>query len=357
MGIYIFLILFIYILGYIMKPNKIKENRKFYIIIIFSCLAIISAIRDYTVGVDTWQFCADFLRIGEMSFIEAIEKTRYEIGFITLCKILYIINTNEQILIIVTSIFIMGAVGKYIYEESTDVIMSSLIFVLLNCYAMYMSVMRQAIAISIILMAYVMFLKNDKKVKYIISVIIASFFHGSAIFMLILLLLKDRKFEKKYYYVAILVAIVSFVFSNMIFDVVTLVFPTYAGYKNSSFFASNYFASLINAIVALAFFSYGIMTNKDDDKDREKKNFYSFLILFNFLFYVLTVKINIFARVTTYFNVFNIIWIPMIIDNLKKNRNSNRIIIISCLALYWLVVSIYRPEWYGVIPYITFWGE
>lgn len=354
MGIYVFLIVFTYILGYIMRPNKVKENRKVYLIIVFSILTIISAIRNYTVGVDTWQFCGDFVKIGKLTFFEAMEKTRYEIGFIVLCKILYFISANHQILIIVTSVFIMGAIGLYIYEESTDVIMSSLIFILLNCYAMYMSVMRQAIAISIILIAYVLFFKKNKTLKYIISVVLASLFHSSAIFMVILVLLKDKKFERKYYHIAILMAIVFFVFSDTIFDIVTMVFPTYAGYKNSSFFESNYFASLINAVVAFAFFTYGIMTNKEDYKDKEKTNFYSFLMLFNFLFYVLTIRINIFARVTTYFNIFNIIWIPMIIDNLTKNKNSNRIIMISCITAYWLVVSIYRPEWYGVIPYITF---
>ena len=161
MYIYIIIILLIVLLGCAIRPNSNKKRKKIYLTIVFIILAIVASLRAYTVGVDTEQYCIAFDKISEMTIEQAKEDTRYETGFVVLCKILSYVYDNYQILIIVTSIFIMYAVIRFIYEESNDCILSLLLFVLLNCYAMYMSMMRQAIAIGIILLGYIIFLKKE----------------------------------------------------------------------------------------------------------------------------------------------------------------------------------------------------
>ena len=58
-------------------------------------------------------------------------------------------------------------------------------------------------------------------------------------------------------------------------------------------------------------------------------------------------------------NIFNIIWIPKFISNINKKEDRTIIlfILIICLFMYWFIISMYRPEWYGVIPYKTFFTE
>ena len=358
MTIYIIIIILTILLGYCLKPNKNQKNKKIYIIIIFSILAIVAAIRNYTVGVDTPQFCDAFEKISRMTIEQAEESTRYEIGFITLCKLLSYITTNYQILIIVTSLFIMFSVGQFIYKESKDCILSSLLFILLNCYAMYMNVMRQAIAISIILLGYTYFFKNNKIIKYFFTIIFASLFHQSAIIMIVTIFLQKLKFKNKYFLITIIISGIIFVFANPILNLFTKLFTTYSGYLESQFAVSNYFASVLNALVAIIFFVIGICYNKNKfkEKDRTVLDFYAFMIMLNVIFFVFIIKISIFSRLTTYFNIFNILLIPEFIRNIQKKEDKRFILLILllCTLFYWGIISIYRPEWHGVVPYKTF---
>lgn len=356
MLIYIIIILLIIFLGYALKPNSNKKNKKIYLIIIFIVLAVVGAIRDYTVGVDTEQYCKAFRDISQLSIEEAKKETRYEDGFIVLCKVLSYICNDYQILIAFTSAFIMYAIGRFIYEESNDVVMSSLLFIVLNCYAMYLSAMRQALAISIILLGYILFLKKGKYIKYIIMVVIASLFHQSALIMIFLIFFYKLKFKNKYYLVAIILSVCIYGLTTPIFGILTKIFPTYSYYLGSQFFVSNYFASLLNAIVAIIFFTIGVYYNKFKDREKDKASFYAFMCMFNVIFYVATIKISIFSRITTYFNIFNIIWIPIFLSNISRKQDKQMVsfTLLLCVFLYWGIISVYRPEWYGVIPYKTF---
>ena len=40
-----------------------------------------------------------------------------------------------------------------------------------------------------------------------------------------------------------------------------------------------------------------------------------------------------------------------IINPMKKNRNEFKIVFATGFFMYWLLLMIYRPEWYGVVPY------
>ena len=35
----------------------------------------------------------------------------------------------------------------------------------------------------------------------------------------------------------------------------------------------------------------------------------------------------------------------------EKNRNEFKIVFATGFFMYWLLLMIYRPEWYGVVPY------
>ena len=357
MYIYVIIIVLIIILGYILKPSQNQKNKKKYLILIFTILTIVSAIRNYTVGVDTEQFCRAFEYIGGMSISNAIENTRYELGFVLLCKLLSFISDNSQILIIATSIIIMTTIAKFIYEESDDVVLSTLLFVLLNYYAMYMNVMRQAMAIAIIIISYKAFLKNGKNIKFTLAVLVASLFHQSALVMLILIFFRNKKFSKKYYFISLLIGFLVFVFADKLFSILLSIFSSYQDYQTSVFAESNYFAAIFNAIVLFIFYTVGIIyIDFKNTKKSDSINFYAYMVMINFLLYIATIKISIFTRATTYFNIFNIIWIPAFIKNIQ-NKLAMQIILLMLLfftILYWGIISVYRPEWYGVIPYETF---
>ncbi len=359
MFIYIVIILAILILGIIIKPNDNKKNKKIYLIIIFTIITIVAAIRNVSVGIDTEQFCNAFKRIASISFEQALE-LRYEVGFICLCKIISYIWTNQQILIIVSSLLIFPIVGFFIYRNSEDVILSSLLYILLNTYAMQMNVMRQAIALAIIIVGYELFFKTDKMIKYMLLVVIASFFHQTALIMIFLVLLKDKKYNLKIYMLTTLAGIIAFLVANKIWNLAVSIFPSYAGYIDKGEYVSpSYLAGTISAIVAWLVLTMGMFFERKNKEKNGNYNFLAYMMSIIFIIDMIVIKINLFVRLASYFGIFTLIWLPNTLKNdLDKNeRFLMYFLVVICFILYWGILSLYRPEWYGVIPYTTFFNQ
>lgn len=355
MLIYIFLISLILILGLILKPNRNNKIKKIYICIIFGALIIVGAIRDYTIGTDTAQYVSSFKIIKDIDFSEH-NSLRFEIGFFAICKILNYITENPQILIACTSFLIYGAMGIFVYRNSKDVVMSSILLITLNFYGLYMSAMRQALAIAVIIFSY-RYLQERKYFKYIIGIIIASLFHQTALIMIGLIPFMNIKFKKNYLYVTIFIAIISFMSANVIFNLITKIFTIYDYYSKSAFFESNYFAALINALVSFVILIVGIYCNVLSEKEiKQENNLMAFIMSISFILYVITMKISIFSRATVYFSFYAIIWIPNSIKQVKdpKQRILINYCVLICTILYWIIIAKYRPEWHGVIPYKAF---
>lgn len=352
MLIYIFLIVIMLLLGIIMKPNSNKKNKKFYIFIVYGMLILVGALRNYTVGTDTAQYTSSYKIIKYISFSE-YSKLRFEFGFFALCKILNYISESPQILLIITSFIIYGTIGWFVYRNSQDIVMSSILFVTLNYYGIYLSAMRQAIAIALVLIS-LKYLYQRKYVRYVLGVIAASLFHQTAIIMLILILFRNMKFKTKYLYIIIGVAALSFCFANKLFELVAKVFAIYESYSKSGFFESNYFAALLNSLVSLVVLVTGILCGYLSQNEDYSLN--AFVMSISFIFYVISMKISIFSRATIYFSIFTILWLPNTVSTIKNSKQ--RVLIKYCILIfslmYWIVIAKYRPEWHGVVPYKTF---
>ena len=188
MAIYILSLLFILGLGFIFNCNSTKKRKIVFLIISCLTLTTIAMFRTKYVGIDTLQYFRNFQYISNTAYSE-LHLIRYELGFTYLCKILGEFYSDPQILIIVTSIFINVSVFRFIYKNSDNVVLSVIFYILLNFYYNYMNIMRQALAISIILWGFE-FIKKEKNISFIITVIIAMQFHSSAILALVFFVFK-----------------------------------------------------------------------------------------------------------------------------------------------------------------------
>ena len=347
MSIYICMIMGIIILGLILKPNTSNKKKRIYLIIIFGLLTIVSAFRNVSVGVDTEQFCRVFDIVKNKDLIECFS-FRYEKGFVVLCKILSFFSNNKQILIMCSSIIIVPLMGRFIYNNSKDVVLSSYIYICINIFAMQMNAMRQALAVAIILLGYDMLLKNNKRIRYIIVVIIASLFHSSALIMILLLFIKNKEYKKKYYFYTLIFGILALLMSNKIFSMGTSLFPQYLGYENSRFYDSSIIGGTISSIIYFIILTYGILLRKNKEYNME-----AYIISILFVIQMMVIRINLFVRLTTYFEMFTCIWIPnaTMLSTKIKNRVALKYIIYIAFFTYWLIIALYRPEWHGVVPY------
>lgn len=364
--------------GCFFKVNSTKTKQLVFLIFVFTILAITASLRSYNVGIDTEQFCRNYMIINAVGW-ENSSALRYEFGFFALCKILNYISTNPQLLITVSSCFICFSVGRFIYKNSNDVIFSSFLFISLNIFSMYLNVMRQAIAIAIILFAIEFLKKPNIKniIIYILIVILAMQFHNSAIVMIIPLFFTRLKYTNISFIATIIASAASFVLSSFLWNIMIKLFPSYSEYSNSVFTESNYFAAAINALICIFILISGLaFAGKNIRSQKETKalliNFETpgnngklilsydinaYLLSFALIFLVLAMRMTLFNRFSIYFTIFYITWIPNIAQSMtiKKDKAFLTFILTVFTLAYFLVVAIFRPEWYGVIPYQFFW--
>lgn len=355
MLIFLITITMIILLGILINP-KSNKKKKIFLILSFSLLAVIAGIRNYTVGIDTHLYYKFYLNLPNVSF-DMLKNVRYEFGFSLLCKILSTICKNPQFLLLITSIFINYAIGNFIYKNSKNVVISTILYIICNYYFSYMNIMRQAIAISIILLGYEK-IKKEKYITYSIYVLFASFFHFSAISALVLIVLRKFNFNKKFIVLTIIISVFVFMYGNSIFEILATYSSRLNEYVGTVFVSENYYGALLEFLVIAIQFIFGfLIINKYKPEiyknKNENLNTITGIIAMSAIIAIMVMKIIIFNRFLHYFSIFSIIWIANCLELIPKAKNRLLwiIIILSMFFIYFLVINTYRPEWYGVIPY------
>lgn len=353
MYFYLFIIFLIIIIFGLFK------NKNHALIVSFFLLTLVSALRKYTVGVDTAQFCKAFLNIGRDTSWN-YTNFRYEPGFYYLSKILYSLFKSPQSLIIVSSIFINYSVYNLIKKNSKDYFFSTLLFINMNIFFSYMNVMRAAIAVAILLYGY-KYIKERIYVKYLIVVLIAFLFHKAAIGSLFLVVFMMLPRKKSSYLVIIATAIATFVLYKPFFGIISSLLG-YSDYANGSFGIGNTFAAVLRFLETLVtIVTLSIIANIKERGKTDKDIYVLFVIALIYLwFQFLSIKMIIFNRVYGLYDIYLIIFIPMLLGIIKeKNHNNYKFLKLFIICLYFpsfLVISHFRPEWFGVIPYTFFWN-
>ena len=349
----IFLLFFLMLI-----EKKYKHNNGHIIFIIFLLLTLIAALRSFKVGVDTAQYYRNFSVITFLRWNDS-GLLRYEIGFFYLCKTLSLITKNPQILIVTTSLFIIPTVGRFIYKNSCNATLSTLLYILLNIYFFHLTGMRQSIAIAILLIAYE-FLKNNKKIQFYLLVLLAYSFHSSAIIFILFPFLRKIKYTKNTYFVIMGSTILCFCAYKPIFLLVSKLLGKYSGYTDSELFGvANYYGSFFQFL--LVFFIYSICHfinfNKKNNKSvSETDKLYLICVAIAMICQAMAMKMNIIGRVSPYFWIFSILLLPESFVKIRssKNRFALITIILFIILSYWFIIGIFRPEWNGAIPYSTY---
>ena len=351
MIIYIVLLAFEVFLGFILKAKKSDKNKKIFLVVSFIVLTLISGLRTKEVGIDTNQYYTAYKRISNVYSVSDLLEERYEIGFSLLCFGLSRISSDPQLLIFISSLFINFCVLRFIYKNSEDVTYSIFLYITLNFFFSYMNIMRQAIAVAFVLLALEN-LKQKRYVKYFLGVGIATCFHSSAILAVLYFILDRFEYKKKYNKFLIPIFVIVFVLGRNILVLLGNISPKVFEYIGSDYDVSNYFGTLLIALISflILYFGNDILKNKPEQKEHEY-NFLQKMLVMNVILGVLGMRVNIFTRFAPYFSIFQIVWLPNIFAIMKKNASQYKMIFSIVFILYWLIIMTYRPEWYGAVPY------
>ena len=261
---FLLLILVIFLQGLFINP-KTKYGRAVFIGLCFAELVFIAGFRSWDIGNDTHTYINAFIFSG--TYPELL-RTHMEAGYLFFNRFLHLFTSNPQALLITTSIFIIGAWLKTLYKYSLSLSFSVLLFVILE-YSTTLTMIRQEIAISIILLA-IPFIIRRQLFFFLLMVALAVSFHTSAVFAVVLYFLYDIPFNFKYVSIVLLSTLSIFLFLDYISDLIIIITGRYSGYRGSLLLGEETkVASLVKtavqfAITCFCYFSYRCVMPKSN---------------------------------------------------------------------------------------------
>jgi len=362
MTIYIVLVGTLLILDVFISPRKNQFRRKTYLLLCFVIFSLVAGTREFSVGTDTNTYVSIYHSIEQYQYA----LSRIEPGFLYLLKLLHYISADPGFMIMVISCINAGVICWFIKKYSINPGVSILLYVLLRSFNASMNTIRESLALSITIVAFALILEKRTPKRIIVSGIIlllATSIHTVAFVEFIpyaIWIVPHEKLidnfpVKKLLVISVTAAVVLFLGYGFVQGIVTRVFPSYITYFHGRWSDANYSASLVKTIITLVFFIVGnYYLKKQGATDRTK--FSALMLSFALIVDVLSMRMEIWSRVTGMFSIYiALLWCPDFIENMKraKDRLILKSVIISFSFLYFVTILILRPEWDGVIPYIS----
>lgn len=197
MAIYIILLILLASFSIFELINIRFKNQKIIFIILCLTLVCVSGFR-YGLETDYWHYY--------YIFNGSLKASNLEIAFMLLNKIVYSLTHNFNIFCIIVAILSMGLKG-WIFDKMKYPFTMLLCYYLRFYVLFELNAIRQGLAITFIILAYMSFDKKQIK-KYILFSIIAILFHSSAVIVLLTPLVYRLKLSAKWIMIVYVLAIV-----------------------------------------------------------------------------------------------------------------------------------------------------
>ena len=365
------LIFFISLLLMVLSEKVFKKSKV--LKTIFALLSIISisyfaSIRADEIGTDVLVYVKPFLEYTKIYGIGWLFKySECEVLYLLLNHFVAIANGGIQHLLFVISFFISFMFYKYAknFESETDVCITYAVY-LFVFFGITLNLVRQSIATAIVIYSMKYLKKEDFK-GYIISVIIASGFHISAIIMIPIFFLYKFFGTKKELLVKIIVTVISiitvlcaeyllkymYLFSNK-FD------TEYVNrYMNNSWHFNLTWEILKLFIFIILMIVLRYKNNTQANKyDKKYFDFCKFLLILDLVFFQFGAIFRYAERFSYYFMIISYSYlIPCLLDIFKKKEEKElrilpTIMIMAILLIYFYTVfALLKIS--SIIPYST----
>ena len=239
---YLFFFLLFFVLFLLNKDNQnsllSRETNNRYINIVFISLWLLIGMRDISMGRDTWGYVSEFLQSTTLQFTS--EKQIDEPLYVYFVFLIRQITSNYHVFLMSASAslcFALRAIMKKYLNQPYEVMASVCIYTLLGLLSFNMAGIRQTIAMSLGLFAFICI--NDGKWKTsLLLIAIAYLFHNTAMLLLVLLPLHFIKVDKIATFFAIAFIIVSIMVPSLVSGFIGGVIESddyhYAGYDLSA---------------------------------------------------------------------------------------------------------------------------
>lgn len=316
-----------------------------YLLLLIMCF-FICAFKADSIGIDTKSYL-NLYNSSEQYILGYLNKFHSEYLFYLFIFISKIGNFDFHTFLFIYYIIAFYCLYFFIKKYSKEKITSIIVFIAFGYLFLYMSALRQIMAMSIILLYYDAILE-DKKFKALLLLIIAIGFHKSAVICGLAFILFFINLDKKRVLIfGILMIIISYIIPSEIIVVLgnRLGYFEYIDLLGQS---SNIFLIIIHTImnIGLLIFNY-VNESKINTK-------LVFLLTLGTCLYITSMKLFLISRMAYYFQIVIIVCYGNILLIYKKVSNINKVFFILCLIVYFTITINYDGlQTYHYKTYVT----
>ena len=312
-------------------------------------LFIVASLR-YNVGTDyPYTYTQHFLwRLNGYDL-----SAKFEAGFIKLIDLIQLFTDEPQWLFVVCAFIFSLFTAIAIYQQSNDYALSFLVVVISGIYFAYLNLMRNYVALAIVLYAF-KYIEERKFKHFLFWVLLASSFHVTALLFLPVYFIYNIKINRW-----VVIGIIVTVFIGLpVIDIIAryiISYTKYAYYYNStdSNVTPQRIYLLINILIlCIQIYSYRFM--KEDIKFQLHMKLEVLIVVLALGSYVVPM-----IRRLILVPMFTHILVIPYIENYKINKNLRKLIVISLCII--CMISSYRQittlGMHEVLPYQTIFSR
>jgi hypothetical protein len=273
---------------------------------IFIFLLVLSGLR-FETGRDYEPYVENYEKIGTI-FSPGVKESEvsFEIGFVTLQKMIKVFSTKPYLMFFIISAIILYVIIFEIYKFNDFFFLCLFGFLSKTFFYTNLCLLRQGVAIAVSLIAFRYLINKTNKRIFILLIIVASLFHQSVLLLLLFIIIPKKKSVHVFmFFFSIVICIYNYNGHNLMDYIVgiTGIFSRVKYYfdritVNANIFSLRSFYPRI--MVATYFFVYRL---KDDKIDRETNDLIWINLITIFLIGLLHNYGEIFIRLTLYFDL------------------------------------------------------
>ena len=335
------------------NPFHRLQKKNYTILFFFAIFFLLLALRNIEIGVDTSTYYSSFLRLRSLSWADAFTKSRWEVGFVALTKLIGTFTDEPRVYFaIIAAIYVIPIAVMY-YRESEDDITAMALFLTFPIFGMGFSGMRQIVAMAFTPALY--YTTRKKQLwRTLLLVLLASLFHNSALVLFIFYPLYHIKLRPKHLFWLIPGFVLTALYNTRLYSFIVPLFGTdYAErYSEITTTSSNTMIFLFIIFVAYAFWApdENLM-----DKDMIGLRNIQVLVLFIQLFSPI-------SPFTMRANYYYLLFVPLLIPKVSHRitRVDTRYVQlirmgITAFFLIYYLLKMHSTDSFQIYPYLTYW--
>ncbi|MDO5147870.1 MAG: EpsG family protein [Oscillospiraceae bacterium] len=377
----------IYILSFLLIPvYKLFSNKKTITVFVALQLFCILAFRYEELGVDVSRYKFYYEYYGNLSFKRILTTSRFfissdliygnESGYVWLnwiCKNIFMLDFHGFEVIV--AFICVISISTFIYKYSKDPAFSFCLFVGLGIYSYFFCILRQSLAMSILIWI-VPCIANRKYIKSILILFLSILFHRTAIIFVLVIILSNYKIEKKtipvVMFASVVITLIYPILNSVFFSkLLAFVGKDIYGSLSMSFnfmqiifvflYIVVYFLSKFKSENKMTLYNFSIETDSSINLIKDtaviettKENFIDNVIEWAFLLALPLQSIPMFTRVAQTYNLF---FFTVLFPNLLQNKKDNNLRIFVQAITFLGLLSFYsytlKVNPWEIVPYVS----